>query len=920
MTTQSMTTGATLDERATLNGSDRSGEQSRSPNGRWHSLTAAAVQERLGTSESGLDARTAAERLRAYGPNIVEAAEADRWWTLALRQFRDPLIYILLIAAALTFAVGHFIDAWVILTVVLLNGAIGFVQEARARRAMQALASLTAPLTSVIREKTERQVPSRELVPGDVVVLTSGARVSGDIRLTRAHDLEIDESAMTGESLPVVKITEPLSDEELVPGDQLNMAFGGTTVTRGRGRGIVVRTGAQTELGRIASAMRAVETAETPLHRKFEQFGRRVGVVIVVLSLSVFVIGTARAMPLVEIFLTAVAIAVSAIPEGLPVVLTVTLAVGARRMAKRRAIVRSLPAVETLGSTTVIGSDKTGTLTKNEMTVRAISAGGRQYRVSGVGYGPSGMITRDGSEVLASDDAALGAVLLTGVLANETAPLDDHTPSGDPTEIALLVLAAKGGLRVTDVRREHHELDLVPFESDRRFMASLRRDHRGPMIHLKGAPEVIIARCSRSLGPNGVDTGFDAAAARDAARALASQGLRVLATAHRAHASELMEVGDLHDGFVFTGLVGMEDPPRPEAIAAIADARAAGIRVVMLTGDHVETARAVGVELGLCQPGDRTIAGQEMDALADAELDELLTRVNVFARVAPEHKLRIVQRLQHKGEVVAVTGDGVNDAPALRAAHLGVAMGASGTDVAREAADMVLADDNFATITAAIEEGRVVFANIRKATFFLLSSAAAELLAILAALLSGWPIPFTAVQILWISVVTDGLQDAALAFEPGEPGLLKQRPRSLRDGILNSRHYRRLAAIGALTAVGTLAVFWWALRDTGSLANARSVAVTQMVVFQFYHVFNCRSLDRSILSVPLLSNRFLFVSMITVTVAHLAAMYVPWLQRIFGTQPLTPAQWVVVLLVGSTIIVGGEIDKLANRYLRSSLG
>ena len=888
---------------------------------RWYALATDAVNTRLATGKDGLTNREAAERLARFGPNAVESEREDPWWTLALHQLRDPLIYILLFAAGVTFLLRDYTDTGVILAAVVLNGVIGFVQEYRARQAMRALARLSAPRAVVIREGTERQIASKDLVPGDVVVLASGSRVPADLRLTYARELEVDESALTGESMAVSKSTEPLSGDSLVPGDQTNMAFSGTIATRGRGQGIVVRTGAYSELGRIASAMHAVRHTETPLQLKFARLGRRVALLVLGLAVIVLAIGLMRSMPVGEIFLTAVAMAVSAVPEGLPVVLTVTLAVGARRMARRRAIIRSLPAVETLGSTTVIGSDKTGTLTKNEMTVRMIATAGDDYSVTGVGYAAEGTISRDGQPVRADDDPVLAAALTAAVLANEAQSYRAGvgTPAGDPTEIALLVAATKGGMNVDDMRARLRQLDVLPFESELRFMASLNQVDGGAMIHLKGAPEVILGRCTRQLGGAGEEP-LDARSIRARAKALAADGLRVLATAQRRSDGARLERAQLESGFTFTGLLGMEDPPRDESVAAVRDAKNAGIRVIMLTGDHLETARAIGMKVGLAENGDRAVAGQALDAMSDEALDRVLDETSVFARVAPEHKLRIVQRLTHRGEVVAVTGDGVNDAPALRAAHIGIAMGATGTDVAREAADMVLADDNFASITAAVEEGRIVFSNIRKVTFFLLSTAAGEVIAIIAALLAGWPLPFTAAQILWINLVTDTLEVTALAFEPAEPGLLTRKPRPLREGVLTLRHVLRLAAIGALMAAGTLWTFWWTLRGTDSIEVARTAAVTQMVVFQFYHVFNCRSLDRSILAISPFSNRFLFLSMVAVTGAHLAALYTPFLRSVLDTTPLVAEQWWMILAVGATVILGGEVDKVINRRRRALLG
>jgi calcium-translocating P-type ATPase len=677
-----------------------------------------------------------------------------------------------------------------------------------------------------------------------------------------------------------------------------------------------VRTGAATELGRLVHTTRAVGRVATPLQEAFARFGRRAGALVLALAALVLAIGLVRGMAPAEIFLTAVALAVSAIPEGLPVVLTVTLAVGVRRMAARRAIVRSLPAVETLGCTTVIGSDKTGTLTRNEMTVRRVLCAEGAFELTGVGYAGDGAILCDGVPVRAAGLTALLRTLEIGVLANESeaASLSGTDGVGDPTELALYAAATKGGLDARALRERRHELDLLPFESERRLMVSLRDVDGRAEAYLKGAPEAVLARCDRMLVAGGLRP-LDADMVMSAADRLAAEGLRVLAMAYRPQRARTFR-GDAGDGFDFAGLVGMEDPLRADAQAAVQAARAAGIRVLMLTGDHAATARTIGSRLGL---GDAVMTGQELAALPDEALDLALRECSVFARVAPEHKLRVVQRLEAQGEVVAVTGDGANDAPALRAAHLGIAMGASGSDVAREAADMVLADDDFATITAAVEEGRIVFANIRKATFFLLSTAAGEVLTILVSLALGWPLPYTAAQILWINLVTDSLQVFALAFEPGEPGLLARQPRPRGEGVLTMRHFVRLAGIGALLTAATLGTFWWVLAATNDMTTARTAALTQMVVLQFYHTFNCRSLDRSIFMISLRSNRFLLASMAAVTVAHVAALHVGVMQRVLGTVPLTGEQWRVILVVGAVVVVGGELDKLMNRWSRRLL-
>jgi calcium-translocating P-type ATPase len=875
----------------------------------WHSLEIEEVQRLLETQPAGLTAAEVAARLDHYGPNTVEAEQVEPWWRVLLRQFNDPLIYILLIATGVTAALQDYTDSGVILAVVLLNAAIGFTQELRARQAIRGLARLSAPRAEVQREGRVRVVESRDLVPGDVVLLGSGASVPADIRLVSLHDLELNESMLTGESAPVNKSVEALPGHPTVASDQRNMAFAGTVATRGRGRGIVVRTGLATEIGQIATSIRTVGTTTTPLQDEIHRFGRRIGWAVAALAVLVLIVGLLRGLSTTEMFLTAVALAVSAIPEGLPVVLTVTLAIGVGRMARRQAIIRSLPAVETLGSTTVIGSDKTGTLTRNEMTVRAIAVSGRVFEMD--------------EDVPWHTNEALRRTLLAGVLANEADPsaLEHDEVQGDPTEIALHQIALRVGTAPSELRARHPGIDVIPFEPDQRWMATLNSMPGGTRaIHLKGAPEVVIERCNTQLAADGTVEPIDAKAAAGAAQALAVRGLRVLAMACKSADRDELSEDDVRDGFVFLGVQGMEDPVRPEAVAAVEAAHAAGIRVLMLTGDQVDTARNIGRQLGLGGREARAMEGRVLDPLSDAELADVINDVDIYARVTPEHKLRLVQCLKAQGEVVAVTGDGVNDAPALRAAHLGIAMGKGGTDVAREASDMVLADDNFATITAAIEEGRTIFSNVRKVAFFLLSTAVGEVITIVVALLAGWPLPFIAAQILWINLVTNGLQDVALAFEKGEPGLLQRPPRRMSEGIVTLRILERLGAVGLVLAAGTLAIFWWTLDGSGDLAHARTMAMTQMVVFQFFHVFNCRSLDRSVLKIPFFGNRFLFISIITAAAAHVAVLHVGFLQNIFRTVPLTAAEWLLVAAVGSTAIIGGELDKWRNRRKRRLLG
>ncbi|MFO7654002.1 MAG: HAD-IC family P-type ATPase [Candidatus Krumholzibacteriia bacterium] len=882
----------------------------------WHTRDASdAVAALESDLESGLSSDEARRRLDRFGPNTIRSGEKTPWWKILLHQFTDPLIYVLIVAGLVVLAFQDYVDAAIILTVVLVNAIIGFFQESRARQAIEALSKMSAPEANLVRDGEQVTVPTVETVPGDVVVLTSGGRVPADVRLVRADDLQIDESALTGESGPVRKQSAPTDDEQAVPGDQLSMAFAGTSVTRGRGRGVVVRTGRFSQLGSIAEQTHDVGEVKTPIKEKMDRLGKWIGAGIGVLAAAVITIGLLKGMPLREVVETAVAVAVGAVPEALPVVLTVTLAVGVRRMASRNAIIRSLPAVETLGSTTVVGSDKTGTLTKNEMTVRAIWTGGRRYEVSGAGYGTEGDIAlgEDGHDTAPGDqqDEALAMTLLAGLLASEAdrIPGADGSAGGDPTELALLVAAAKAGHDLRQTRSDHPQTDIIPFESDLQYMATINKLPDGPCIFMKGSPESVIERCSRQLGPDGDEQELDADAAREAAHRLAQEGLRVLGMAFRYVDRERFDDGDAGSDLVLAGLQGMEDPLRPEAAAAVQATQRAGIRVIMLTGDHADTASAIGRQLGLASDDSEVKEGREIQGLSDAELDEVVREVDVYARVSPEHKLRLVERLKAQNHIVAVTGDGVNDAPALRSAHLGVAMGRSGTDVAREASDMVLADDNFASIISAVEAGRLVFANIRNVTYFLLSTGVAEVMTILFTLLAGWPLPFIAVQVLWINLVTNGVQDVALAFEKGEEGLLDEPPRDPGEGVIHRELVWRLGSVSVFIAVATLSVFWWMLQQDVDMVLVRSVTMTQMVMFQFFHVFNSRSLRRSAFRIPLSANRFLVFSVAAALLAQIAALNLPFLQQLFSTRPIGLQHWIMVVGVGALIILYVEIEK-----------
>jgi calcium-translocating P-type ATPase len=876
-----------------------------------HTLDAASAAGALGTGADGLSRDEARARLERDGPNQLPETPPTSPWIVLLHQFTSPLIYILLAAALVTLILEEYIDAGVIAAVLMLNAVIGFTQERRAEQSVRALMRLMAPRAHVVREGREWEIESRELVAGDVVLLESGARVPADLRLFSTTALRVDESLLTGESVPVTKTSSALEDERLPLADRTNMAYMGTVIASGRGRGYVAATAAHTELGSIAESIRAEGQTETPLQHRMRHFAHVIGIAVAVSAVAAFAIGVALGETAANMFMVAVALAVSAVPEGLPVVFTITLALAVRRMARRNAIVRRLPAVETLGSTTVIGSDKTGTLTENRMTVREVWA--------------AGTTTEIGSSAAGTADAAapLGLTLLAGVLTNEAELYrQDDRPGatietqGDPTEAALLVSAAALGLEPASARAAYDSIAELPFEPERQYSASVRTKDGRHLLFVKGAPERLLDMSDTwqtGAGPAPVDRG----AALQAAAGMAGRGLRVLAMAWR----ELPEAPDsgvvpAPHGLTFLGLQGMLDPPRAGVREAIAGCQSAGMRVVMITGDHADTATAIGRQLGIATDAP-ALTGVELQQLDDAALGARVAETAIYARVAPEHKLRVVQALRAAGEVVAVTGDGVNDAPALKAADIGIAMGRSGTDVAREAADMVLADDNFVSIHAAVEEGRVTFDNLRKVTFFLVSTGAAEVAMILVALGAGWPLPLVAAQILWLNLVTNGLQDVALAFEPGEPDVLQRPPRRRSEGVMSPLLWERTIVAGLVMAAGTLLLFRWELDHGSSITRAQTMALTVMVIFQAFHVGNCRSEYVSVFRRSPFSNPFLFVATAAAVLLHVGALYFGPAQFVLRVEPLELEAWPRIILVASTIIVAIEIHKLIRRRTRA---
>ncbi|MEW6426898.1 MAG: HAD-IC family P-type ATPase [Thermodesulfobacteriota bacterium] len=873
----------------------------------WYRMEPEAVLQQLASGEEGLDEAEAAARLIRHGANRLTEGEGISRLKILLHQFTSPLIYILLIAAAVTLMIGEHIDTGIILAVVLLNAVIGYLQEFKAESSVRALKRLLVARARVIRAGREKEIPAEDLVPGDIVLLASGGRVPADLRLLRANELRIDEAMLTGESLPVEKTIRTSVQEGLTPADQTNMAFMGTAVVNGRAQGVVTATAGGTILGGIADEVREIGPVKAPIQEKIERFARLIGLLVLAASAVLFATGLLLGGGVREMFMVAVAAAVATIPEGLPIVVTIALAAGVSRMAKHNAIVRKLAAVETLGSTTIICSDKTGTLTRNEMTVTRLYDGNELYTMSGAGYEPRGeIIGAAGAPVVLTEKHPLTILLRIGLLCNESELYEKEGAwlvDGDPTEGALLVAAHKAGL--AGDRQRFRQLAVIPFESERGWMATLHELDGKRLILAKGAPERVLEMCG----------GEGSGQALQTAAVFAGLGMRVLAFAWKEAPAGMNELsgGDAAHGLIFAGLQGMVDPPRPEAIEAIAGCRRAGIRVAMITGDHADTARAIGKQLAIIGPDEDVLTGRDLETMDDDELFIHVRRISVYARVAPEHKLRITRQLLRHGEVVAMTGDGVNDAPALKAAHIGIAMGITGTDAAKEASDMVLTDDNFASIFHAVREGRIVFDNLRKVTFFLIPTGLAAIISIVATMLLGLPIPYLPAQLLWINLVTNGLQDVALAFEPGERGILNRPPRPPAEGIMSRLLAERTALVGLVIAAGVVWNYTTALRNGESLENARTVAVTTMVFFQFFQAWNSRSEHQSIFRMNPLGNPFLFVSLIAALFAQLAFVHTPPLQWLFRTVELTTGEWLRIVAASSLVVLVVEVDKWLRR-------
>ncbi len=891
----------------------------------WHHLPAEQVLDLLETdADKGLDLFEVKHRQERCGPNLLTTRSGPGRLKRFLLQFHQPLIYILLAAGVITLFLREWVDAGVILGVVLVNAVVGYVQEAKAVQAIEALAKTMTAEALVVRAGEQVAVPATELVPGDIVLLQAGDKVPADLRLMRARDLHVDESALTGESLPVQKTPAPVAHDQVLA-ERTNMAYASALVTFGQASGIVVGIGDDTEVGRISELISEAEDLETPLTKKIAAFSSILLIAILALSGVTFAVGLVRGEALVDMFKAAVALAVGAIPEGLPAAVTITLAIGVARMARRRAIIRKLPAVETLGSTTVICTDKTGTLTENQMTVQRVVAGGIRYGVTGTGYAPQGEITAEEGGAL--PNAAAIEVFRAGLLCNDSGIVEEDgrwDVRGDPTEGALETAAIKAGLDRADERSRRPRLDSIPFESEHQYMATLHDAGDGRrIVYVKGAVERILERCDKAIGgvsPAGggrlVDLEADAVHAE--VDALAADGLRVLAFARGElpAGQDTLSHDDVAGGLVFLGLQAMIDPPRPEAITAVAACRAAGIAVKMITGDHGVTAAAIARQIGLSDDDPLVLTGRDLEELSDRQLIERAQDTVVFARVSPEQKLRLVEALQSRGHVAAMTGDGVNDAPALKQSNIGVAMGVGGTDVAKEAADMVLTDDNFASIEAAVEEGRGVFDNLTKFIAWTLPTNLGEGLVILAAVFLGTTLPILPVQILWINMTTAVLLGLMLAFEPKEAGIMDRMPRRPETPILTGALVQRIVLVGALLLVAAFGLFEWAERADLGDAVARTIAVNVFVVVELMYLFNCRSLTKSVFSIHPLSNRWVLGGVGLMVALQLLYTYAPFMNTAFSSAPLDAWMWLPILAAGAVAFVVVEIDMWLRRRAR----
>ncbi len=885
------------------------------PDSAWHSMPVADVLQQLESDQWGLKGEEAKHRLRVHGHNRLPTARGRNPLVRFFSHFNNVLIYVLLVAAVGSAAMGHWADAAVILGVVVINALIGFIQEGKAEKALHALRQMLSQKATVMRDGRRQEVAAEDLVPGDLVFIQAGDKVPADLRLLQSRNLRIEEAALTGESVPVEKGMSPVAPDTVLA-ERSSIAYSSTLVTYGQGSGVVVATGAQTEIGRISALLEEVTTLETPLLRQLTRFGQLLTLWIVGLGTLTFIFGwLARDYTLNEMFLAAVGLVVAAIPEGLPAIITITLAIGVQRMAARHAIIRRLPAVETLGSVSVICSDKTGTLTRNEMTVKSVALAKRFYEVSGVGYDPHGTFNVAEREVDPDTDAVLRELVRAALLCNDASVVEREgawTLQGDPTEGALVTLALKAGLDPTLTREEYPRTDVIPFESEHRFMATLHHDHAGHSFAVvKGAPERLFEMC-RLERVNGEDRPLNIAAWIEQVEQIAARGQRTLALALRVHPPSPHELRftDVQGDLTLLGVVGLIDPPREEAVRAVALCQSAGIQVKMITGDHAGTAHAIGEQMGLTGGDTDTLTGAALQTMSSEQLEEAVEKTCIFARTSPEDKLRLVQALQARGRVAAMTGDGVNDAPALKRADVGVAMGINGTEVAKEAAEMVLTDDNFASIANAVEEGRTVYDNIKKAVLFILPTNGAQALTIIAAIAAGVVLPITPLQILWVNMVTAVTLALALAFEPAEQDVMQRPPREPSEPLLNAFMVWRIIFVSVLMVMGVFGLFLWEREAGMAIEGARTVAVNALVTFEIAYLINSRHITASVLNRDgFFGNPYALLAILLVVTLQLLFTYLPPMQQLFGTAAVGNESWARIVSLAIIIFVLIEAEK-----------
>ena len=894
--------------------SQASQQQEDAPLHPWHSLDREQVLQHIECDGEGLSSAEVTERQQRFGPNRLPEAKPRSALLRFFSHFNNLLIYVLLAAAVIAAALSHWIDTVVILAVVILNAVIGFIQEGKAEDALRAIRQMLSASAMVVRDGQRVTIPAEQLVPGDRVLLQSGDKVPADLRMLKVKNLQIQESVLTGESVAVEKALKPVKEDADL-GDRVNMAYSGTLVTQGQGSGVVVATGVNTEIGRISTMVSQVETLTTPLLRQMDRMARWITAAVLVLSALVFIMGIMiRGYSAVEMFMMVVGLAVAAIPEGLPAILTVTLAIGVQRMASRKAIIRRLPVVETLGSVSVICSDKTGTLTRNEMTVRSIVTATGEYEISGTGYDPHGSFQCEQEVCEPGEDRLLKRTILAALLCNDSALEkrgDGWLVHGDPMEGALLVAAMKGGMDLEHEGKQYPRTDLIPFESEHKFMATLHHNHEGrAFIYLKGAPEQVLEMCEEVVGAKDHQP-LDKEAWKARIEAMASLGQRVLAVATKPgrDGQQELDFSDVESGLALLGLYGLIDPPRDEAIIAVAECRAAGIRVKMITGDHAATAQAIAAQLDLDNHAE-AITGHELERMDDATLEKRITEVDVYARVSPEHKLRLVTLLQSQGKIVAMTGDGVNDAPALKRADVGIAMGKKGTEAAKEASEMVISDDNFASIARAVREGRTVYDNLKKAIAFLLPVNGGESASIILAILVGLTLPIAPLQILWVNMVSSVALAMALAFEASEKGIMKRPPRPANESMLSGFLLWRILLVSILFAAGIFGIFSWSQSQGSSIEESRTYAVNALVMMEIFYLISVRHLHSSSLTLAgFFGSGKVLVAIGVVVVLQAIFTYAPFMETFFDTRPVSAGMWLVIFGIGLTLLLVLELEK-----------